>query len=180
MLIAGCFLGARKKLFRITSVSLVGIGLAGAMLLWNKISSLLSDVLERGFSDNGRYELWWQGIKNFLSSPIFGKGFFGYGQTDVFEVAAFIPTMAHSTTVQLLSAMGIVGFLAYAYYRVKSLTPFIKKPTLEKCALLAPVLVTLGMSLLDNFIFYLYTAFYSLIALAIAFRVWQSDEQRAN
>ena len=167
----GSLFGKRKKLFRITTIVCIFAVITLLIVFGDKIAELFSRLFEQGISDNGRFDLWKIGIDNFLSSPIFGTGFFGYGETDVFEAASFIPTMAHNTVVQLLSATGILGLLAYGFYRVKTLIPLFRKPTLEKSMLYLPLLLLLGMSLLDNFVFYLYTVFYANAALAIIFRI---------
>ena len=176
--VIGCFFGNRKRLFRILTAAGAAAVILALVLLRTKIAGLLSDIFERGFSDNGRLDLWRVGIDNFLSAPIFGTGFFGYGDTGTVIVADFIPTMAHHTPVELLSATGIVGLLAYAFYRYKSLIPFVKKPSLEKSMLLIPIALTLGMSLLDNFVFYIYTMFYYSILLATAHKWF--DEQASS
>lgn len=171
-----CFVGKYKKVFRI--ITLVGIVLVAAMavLLWDKLQGLLSDYFERGFSDNGRYALWHQAFDNFLSAPIFGRGFCGF---DV-ETAVFgpLPKQAHNTVIQLLSATGIVGLLSYGYYRIISLKPFFKRPSLMKSFLGLSILVLLAESLLDNFVFNIYPVFYYAVALAIVFRASKEEDSR--
>lgn len=141
----------KRRLHSVTFLGaiLVVCGLADTFL-GGKIAELLGDVLSRGFSDNGRFELWTKGIKGFLSAPIFGQGFF----TSVSDSANFLPTMVHQTFIQILSAMGIFGLLAYLYYRVSSVLPLFKKPSMENTMLALSVGVLLAESLLDNFIFY--------------------------
>lgn len=174
----GAFFGPRKRrtLFRIVLAVGAAAALFGTLILWNKISAVLADFLSRGFSDNGRFTLWKNSFDNFLKSPIFGRGFFDWGEMDVYESATFVPTMSHNTFFQLISSMGIFGTLAYGYYRVKTVAPFIKKFSFDKAMLLLPILVTLGASLLDNFIFYFYTAFLYILLLAIAFRMREREE----
>lgn len=172
--VASCFIGRYKKVYRIiVSVGAFAVAV-GAILLWDRIAVLLSDFLERGFSDNGRYELWKTGIDNFLISPLFGTGFFQY-VSDTFVSANFVPKLAHQTFIQLLSCMGIFGLAAYLYYRVASLVPFVKRPNVDKSMLLASVAVMLSMSLIDNFIFrFLHVIHYS-IALAIGFVIYEQQ-----
>ena len=178
--IIGAFFGEKsaRPLFRIVLIAGALCALVGAVLLWDKISGLLADFLSRGLSDNGRFTLWKNSFDNFLASPIFGRGFFDWGDMDVYESAAFLPTMSHNTLFQLISSMGIVGTLAYAYYRVKTVTPFIKSFSSEKAMLALPILLTLGASLLDNFIFYFYTAFLYMVLLAIAFRMEEKESEK--
>ena len=169
-----CFAGKRKKAFRIGVLIVAGaltlLGAVAAVLFMEKLIGAFSEVLAQGLSNNGRFDLWLQGLKNFASYPIFGKGFLGFGENDVFEAVSFIPDMAHNTAVQLLSSMGIFGFLAYAYYRAVSLKPFLKAPTAEKTVMLISIMTVLVMSLMDNFVFYIYTMFYPILLLAVAYR----------
>jgi O-antigen ligase len=176
--IIACFKSERKGFYRIFCAAGIAVALVGAIVLREKIFAVLGDIIGRGLSDNGRFELWSQGIGNFASFPIFGRGFFGYGETDVFVAAEFIPTMAHNTAVQLLSSMGIFGAAAYVFYRIKTLIPIVKSFSYEKLMLLITMLVPLLMSLLDNFIFYFYPTFFYLIALSIAMKI--SDEEGKN
>lgn len=174
-MIIACFKAKKKKAFRIITLSLVGFAAVAALLLFDKIYSIFADLFSRGFSDNGRFTLWKIGIQNFLSAPIFGKGFFSYGETEVFKVAAFIPTLAHNTLVEMLSACGIFGIIAYIFYRISTVMQFIRKPSFDKLMLSLPILVTLAMSLLDNFVFHFYTVFWYLICLAFALKMQKRD-----
>ena len=173
--IISCFFGKYKKAFRI--ITLVGIVcvILFAIVLWDKIQALLADYFERGLSDNGRFNLWRLAYDNFLSAPVFGAGFYGF---DV-ETAVFgpLPKQAHNTVLQLLSATGVVGLASYLFYRVKTIKPFVKRPTLMKSFLGISILVLLAESMLDNFIFNIYPMFYYAVALSIVFRA-AKEEQR--
>lgn len=171
---------AKRRLFIIVIILGASAAALGGILFYDKISALLADFLNRGFDDNGRYELWMNSWENFKQAPVFGKGFFDWGEMDVFESATFVPTMSHNTLFQLLSCMGAFGTLAYGYYRVSSAVPFIKKFSFDKAMLLLSILITLGASLLDNFIFYIYTAFLYTVVLAIAFRIKDSEAAAAD
>ncbi len=172
--VIGCFAGARKLMFRIITLAGAAVVLVAAVVMWDKIAGIFATVMEQGFDNNGRFDLWRAGIESFTSAPVFGKGFCSTGTGS--DIASFIPTMAHNTVVQVLAAMGIFGMAAYAYYRAHSLVPFIARPTLEKSMLLMPMLITVGMSLLDNFVFYVYTVFYYAMAMAIAFVIYDSQK----
>ena len=182
--VVGCFYGKRKKAFRI--VTAVGgaltviFALAGAVLFFDRLPELFGKVFAELIDPNGRLELWAQGLNNFRSAPIFGTGFMGFGENETFEAISFIPDMAHNTVIQLFSSMGIFGFGAYLYYRVCSLKPFFKVPTLEKTMMLMAILTVLIMSLLDNFVFYIYIMFYPTILLAVAHRFRYDGERRVK
>ena len=173
--IIACFRGNYRKPYRI--ICAIGVlGVIGLIvLLWSKIQSLLGDYFARGFDSNGRYELWAIALKNFADCPIFGRGFSGFESVHKLESGAFahmgpMPTMAHNTLFELLSATGIVGTLAYGYYRAVSLIPVFKRPTLQKTMLALSLLVTLGGSLLDNFVFNLYPMYFAMVTLALIHR----------
>ena len=170
-----CFFGERKRAFRIIVPAGAGGVLLLAFVLRDKILSLLSDLVNRGFSDNGRYELWSYAVDSFLEAPVFGKGFFGL-VTDTFVAADFLPPMIHNTPLQLLAAMGAVGLVAYIYYRAETVRLFIKNPTLGKSMIAISLITLLGQSLLDNYIFYIHPMFYYSIALAVVCRQ-PSDEE---
>jgi O-antigen ligase len=169
------FVGEKKKIFRI--IVLIGIAFAGifAIVFFDKIYSLFKDFFDRGLSDNGRFALWRSAFENFLDSPIFGKGFYGFNTpVDTFGP---MPESAHNTVLQLLSAGGLVSLSAYAFYRFKTVIPFVKKPCLLKSMLGISILSLLLGSLLDNFIFDIYPTFYMNIALAICFKKFDEENE---
>ena len=168
--IISCFVGKHKKAFRIITL----IGIAAVLLvfavLFSKIKLILGDYFERGFSDNGRYELWRLAVDTFKKSFLFGNGFYGFFTDAVFEFGA-VPRMAHNTILEILSAMGIFGILSYALYRASTVTVFLRRPTVTKTMLGISILVFLFGSLLDNFVFNLHPTFYYTVALSIVCRI---------
>jgi hypothetical protein len=71
----------------------------------------------------------------------------------------------------------VFGLLAYGCYRIATLKPFIKHPSLAKSMLGLSILIVLIGSLLDNFIFYIPHMLYYPIALAIAFRIYTEETE---
>ena len=146
----------------------VGILVIFALPLYvDDLSLLFSDLLNRGFSDNGRFALWKYGLDSFLDAPLFGKGFFAL-ETDTFRAENFFPPMLHNTAVQLLASMGLFGFFAYSFYRVNMLRSLIKRIDYEGAFLLVSMLTLLFMSLFDNFVFhvqpmFLFSAEYAIL-----------------
>jgi len=166
------FIGKYRLIFRtVTAVGAV-LSIPLAIVLWDRLSPMLLTF----FYDNGRYELWGMGIDNFLSSPVFGVGFFG-ADFGTFFTAEFLPTMAHNTVVQLLSGMGVVGLLCYAFYRAATAVPFIKHPTVAKSFIGLSVLVLLAESMLDNFVFYFLPTLHYTVALAVVFTLADKEER---
>ena len=163
------FTSERKKLFGITLACGMGAVIIIALIFSERIGELLSYFSKMGSADNGRFKLWEQSVDNFLEAPIFGKGFFDWGEMEVYEIAGFVPTMSHNTFLQLMSSMGIFGLGSYAFYRVKSLMPFFKNICCEKLLLLYSIAALLFGGMLDNFIFYFQGVFLYVIILAVAF-----------
>ena len=167
--IISCFVGKNKKVFRIiTLIGIVGIALF-ALVFFGKIKALLGDYFDRGFSDNGRYDLWKLAIDTFKEHVVFGNGFYGFFTDAVYEFGG-VPRMAHNTVFQLLSATGIVGLLSYLWYRVSTAVTFFRRPSKMKTMLGLSILVFLLGSLLDNFVFNIHPVLYYSVALAIALR----------
>ena len=174
-ILVGMVYGERKKFFRSAFTVLTVISFFAVMIFYNKIHDLFLQIINKGFSDNGRFVLWEQALDNFASSPIFGTGFFGFGAPEIELAADFLPTMAHNTVMELLSAMGIVGFVAYGYYRLRSFVPLITKPSFEKLAIASSLMITVLASMLDNFDFYFYTMYLYMILLAIVHRMRRDE-----
>lgn len=170
--IIGSVRGERRILFRI----LLGIGIAGAIGICVLLHDRLLPLISAFLYDNGRFELWGTALDNFLASPIIGKGFYGFGRGNVF--AAFLPWLAHNTVLEMLSATGILGTGAYLVYRACTLRPFIKEMSRDKLMLLLPILVTLAMSLIDNYVFHVYTTFVYSICLAAAHRLADGQQEK--
>lgn len=159
---------AKNKLFYRVLTCVGAVGVVGCViLLYDKIPELISSFLD----DNGRGEHASIAITNFLHAPVFGVGFSGFELHEklnpFYAPMGPWPAMAHNTVLELMSALGVFGVLAYGFYRAVSLIPLFKKPTLGKTTLFIGVFVILLSSLLDNFVFDVYPMLYSIIALSI-------------
>lgn len=179
-LVIACFKGRYRRAYRIVlAIGVVG-AVALAVALWSRIQALLGDYFARGFDSNGRFELWGIALKNFADCPVFGRGFMGFETVHKLEGGDFahmgpMPTMAHNTPLEIMSAMGTFGILAYGFYRVVSFVPVFCRPTLEKTMLALSVAVTLLGSLLDNFTFNVYPMFFAMAVLAVIHRTRRED-----
>ena len=174
-----CFFGEHKRQFRVITVLGSFAAAFFAVKLWSKLTVFFEQLLERGLTDAGRFDLWEYAMDSFRQAPIFGKGFFGL-HTDTYVVAEFFPEMMHSTPFQLLAAMGVVGLVAYAYYRLETVKLFIDYPSLSKTLVGISLLSLLGQSLLDNFIFYVQPMFHYSVALAIVCKINDDKAWRAR
>ena len=166
------FSSKRKKIYAIISIPLAVAAVTLAVIY----KDAWLDTLKGFFTENGRFRLWEHGIDNFLKHPIFGVGFFGF-ELSTFEAAEFLPTMAHQTFVQLLSATGIVGLVSYLYYRVMSLVPIVRRPSAVKLLLTLSAGAMLFESLLDNFIFYFLPTLHYSIVFAVLFVVYTRERE---
>ena len=168
--IISAFWGKHKRFFKIFIIATLAVGALGIVLLWSKISSVFADFINRGFSDNGRFDLWRAAVAAFLDNPIFGSGFFAY-DADYFKHLSFMPELPHNTILAFLSAGGLVLTLTYLLYRAVTLIPFIKKPSAELSLLTFSFMLLPLMSLLDNFTLNFYPTFlYTLTLITITKR----------
>ena len=163
----------KRRIFALVTLGVGAVSLIGIFIIFGEgVLAAASSFL----NDNGRYEIWRMGIENFLSAPLFGVGFFG-ADFGTFFTADFLPTMAHQTFIQLLSAMGVFGLSAYLFYRGATLVPFIKNHSFEKTALAVSILALLLESMLDNFVFYFLPTLHYTVLLAVVFVVYNRGRQ---
>lgn len=132
-----------------------------------KILTLFDSVFATLKGGNGRFMLWEQAWKNFLSAPLLGTGFFSNVTAPNFDGLEIVPEMYHNTVMQLLGACGILGFAAYAVHRTQTIKSFIANVNEERTYIAVLILGLLAMNLVDNHLFYLLpTLIYtSMIAL---------------
>lgn len=165
--VIACFLGSNKLLNRIFTGALFTLGIIAFILLCGKISSILGDYLSRGLDDNGRFEMYMHGLKNFLSHPIFGGGFNSSYATE-HQFIIFLPYRYHNTIIQMMATCGSVGLLAYLFHRYQTVKLFIKERCLPNLFLALSISALLITSLLDNHFFNIYPAFiYTIILVTV-------------
>ena len=174
-----CFIGEKRSRFLISAAITVSILAIGYFVFKDTVSQVIKQYIDRGLVSTEREALWDYAKSAFAESPIFGKGFFGLW-TDTYKLEWGFPTMMHNTLLQLLACSGVVGFAGYAIHRAATLVPFIRKPTLEKTMLGFSILVVLIGSLADNFVFYIPHMLYYPIALALAFKIYNDEDQRVR
>jgi O-antigen ligase len=140
-------------------------------------NGMAKDMLKAFFDDNGRLSIWKRGFEYFLSSPLFGVGYFE-PRFGTFSALVGIPDMAHNTVVQLLCASGLFGFFTYIVYRVSTVRILLDRLTPERVLLSLSVSALLLGSLLDNFLFYIVPLFHYSSVLSLA--AWQNGENQVD
>ena len=169
-----CFAGKRKVLFRFMLLGIVICAVIVSLNYHTIISKALASYASQGFDDTGRFDIWLSSIKQFFEAPLFGNGFHS-GLDTGNQTAGFIPAMAHNTILQLLYSMGIFGFLAYAFYRYRTVLLFVRRPSIMKTLLGGSMLILLFGGLFDNFVFHIQPVFYYSIGMAIACKSVDED-----
>ncbi len=163
-----CFSGENKKKTRILCLVLIGIGLFGSVLLFDKLSAALSAFMQVGFSDNGRFRIWGQALSAFKDAPLFGVGFFNSG-LHIGGFPPITPYLYHNTVLQMLGACGIYGLIFYLIHRIETIRLAARKRHSPVCVfLLLSAAALVLVSLTDEHLFHIYPAFWYVIALHLA------------
>lgn len=192
--------GRRVKSGRIILATIIGIVVVIAALQYlhthpeiaipdflkavvDNVGGIIDQYGDRGLNSSGRTDIWKMCVGIFKDNPIFGAGFFGMRVSQQFVPAEFIPEYAHNTIFELIAATGIVGTLSYGFYRLATLKLMFHRFDLDRFMILLGASVLVAESLLDNYVFQVYTTFYYVIALAIAARLYEtvrSTDRRAE
>jgi O-antigen ligase len=147
--------------------------LIAVIILWKKITGILGDYINRGFDDNGRFEMYLHGLKNFLSHPIFGGGFYSSYATEHMFIH-FLPYRYHNTLIQMLATCGIFGFSSYLFHRFQTVKLFISKKKISTLFIALCIGTMLLGSLLDNHFFNIYPAIiYSTMLMAVEKTIYE-------
>ena len=102
-----------RKKFNI-GISIVVIYLLTGFLLFSPyILKLLEHLLESGFGDSGRFNLWKEAWNQFIKSP-----FLGGGTILVPDGGIIAQGWYHSTFFDVLGQLGIVGLLSFGFHFV--------------------------------------------------------------
>jgi len=164
--IISCFAGENKLINRIITGAIAVIGIIGIIVLWDKLASIFGDYLERGFDDNGRFEMYYHGLVNFAHHPIFGGGFYSAWAYE-YQFVSFIPYRYCNTIIEMMATCGIVGLGAYLWHRYETVKLFWKKRSLYTVFCALCMAGFLGTSLLDNHFFNFYPSFIYIVMLLI-------------
>lgn len=137
--------------------------------------------VEKEFNFTGRDELWRDAIESFQKNPLFGVGPEHVTEPEPEHAMLstdFFPYMAHNTFFQLIGSGGIFALCAYLFYRLSTLFVFFKKRSTNKTFLFLVCFYLIATSLTDNYIFYIYTTFHYVTALAIACKLCREEKTK--
>ena len=137
--------------------------------------------VEKEFNFTGRDDLWREAFANFKTNPLFGVGpeHVSVPEPDYSMLSTdFFPYMAHNTFFQLIGSGGLVALCAYLLYRISTLFVFFKRRSTNKWFLFLVCFYLIATSLTDNYIFYIYTTFHYVTALAIACKLGREERIR--
>lgn len=167
------FTAANKKRTLIAAAVVAVIGIAGMIVLREKIFQLFEDILSRGISLNHRDEFYIAGVNQFVKYPIFGGSFYpiDYVPWDWSEVASFsnfFPPRWHNTLIQLLACTGVVGLSAYLIHRLQTVRLFAMERNRENIFIALSVIVLIFCSLFDCHFFNIGPVLFYSMGLAFA------------
>ncbi len=179
MLLAGVVLLSivktpNRKFFRIFNIFVLVCGVLFCILFWEKIVQVFYVIFERGFDDSDRFEIWKNGLLNFLKDPLFGVGFYAPFYVDVNIENWFFPDMYHNIFIQILASCGLFGIFVYVYHLSQVLNLAVRRQTAERIFFFAIFLMLSGTSMLDNHLFHVFPALvYSMVIC-----LWEKDVEK--
>ncbi len=146
---------SENKLLFGVSVSAAIIGVAVIILSKSYIiDAITSRFANLGLSSNGRFDgLFVEAIDNFKQHPFFGVGWdyrLGGLTSDNYS-----PYWFHSTALQILANMGVVGIVAFLPFYFFRYTTFLRlmKKSVPACALFASTLIFEAYGMMDTLYF---------------------------
>lgn len=183
--VVGCITGKNKVAIRIYTVILALAVIAFAIyvhlnvmplsVLIEKLADILRLVESNPLTETGRMDLWKNGLEDFRSAPVFGVGFNDGGYPAELRSNNFYSNMYHCILVQIPAAMGIVGCLAFIFHIIHLIKLCFKKFSVDRLFIVMIPCMILGMSLVDNFFFYLHFQIFYGVFIAIAEKMMNGE-----
>lgn len=164
----------RKRI--INASIMAGILVIGVIILGIKhkaVASFFASLLGSLKTGSGRSTMWKDGLRNFLSKPVFGVGFYNPaaapGEVGYFgdNLSYSIPRMCHNTIFQIVSACGLCGLITYVIHRTQTVISYINNVTHERTFIALTMAALLLVCLLDNHIFYFLPTIVYAVLLAL-------------
>lgn len=194
-----CCINGRNRIFNrvLSGLSLLSIILAVFIIIfkypdtYKDIFQNILDFLRLDFDpdsmeemDNffsSRLSIWWDGIKDFISAPVFGEGFAeGYFPIDE-AIPNYYTRMYHNIIIQLAASTGLVGLAAFAIHVKHMVEVTMRRFSVEKLLILLMPFCIVGMSLVDNFFFYPnFILVYAAFIAAAEVKLEQSRQERLD
>lgn len=167
-IITAMFFGEKRKLTRVLFAVLLLGGIALVYIFREQLLVAFKLLIDKGFDDSSRFSIYEQSYELFRTQPNFGVGFFGlhFGSGEVLPTD-LVPQFSHNTVFELLCACGLCGLIGYGIYRLATLRHILHRVTIEKWMLGLAYMTLALQSVLDNYVFQIYTTFYAMAALAI-------------
>lgn len=151
----------------ILNISLL-IGIIIVLILFIALSddifSRLSSLLNKGFDDNGRIDIWNDSIEGFKNHPIIGNGLFSYGVTTIQNDYNRM-MVCHNTYIQCLFSFGILGLISLIIHFFEKYRILYKNMTLFKVFYLLFSLIAFCQGMIDNTYFMIYFMLVYIIIL---------------
>ena len=114
-----------RKMYLILLGCVAGLMLVLYLCFMNKVNDAIASLLARGTGLSNRDLLWIEGWDLFKKNPFQGAGFGYMGSMGEIVHEAIGVYYFHSTLLQVLACMGILGILAYGYnYAFKGMVLF--------------------------------------------------------
>ena len=170
------FTGRNKRVNLIFSLVLVVLSVIGCTAVLCILPEGLSvkEIAEEIFkylrldSVSDRITIFEIGIRDFLSSPVFGVGWGKGAITDDTPSLNFYSNMYHCVIIQLGASAGILGIFALLLHVKDIGVVALRRIRLDRLILLLAPISILLMSLVDNFIFYLNLQILYIVFFALA------------
>lgn len=138
-----------KKIFLIGLAVLTLLALLSFILYYKKIIEELAPMLDK-FGDNGRLQhLWPWCWARFKEYPYFGYGLVA-DQHIPNTYAKYYVVLAHNTTLQWLTSLGVVGSSIFAYYYLEKYRLTFRKMTAKKFVYVSIILSLACAGILDQ------------------------------
>lgn len=120
---------AAKPRFAGASVLIVlAAGVAAAWVFADRLGEIFSEMIYGvGMDDNGRIELWKEGIRVFLDHNRWTGAGFGFGSSFEVDGAERFFRWYHNAPLQMLSNFGIVGLGCFAFHIATRYTAMFRK-----------------------------------------------------
>lgn len=158
---------------RIVNIAIIVVSAAVITIAWKVWHDVFTvffgsfwDSLQTG---SGRTEIWKAAIKVYLENPVFGAGFYTevHPAAVLFDGIDFLPPMNHNTIMELASACGTVGLVAYGAHRVQTVVSLVRDFRTPRIYIALTICAFLLVSLFDNYVFYILTTVTYVMLIAL-------------